>query len=101
MTRAEDVDGGEGRDRRRLEHLRSHQLVTLALLRLSPAVWGLPLLLDELREHPRLLLYGLLYAAWVALGGVTLVAGPSSWPARTGRLAIGFLWSYLVLVSLT
>lgn len=68
--------------------------------RLSPAAWALPLLLDDMRSHPRLLFYGLLYAAWVALGGVTLVSSPSSWPVRAARLAVSFLWFYLIIISL-
>lgn len=82
------------------QHLLQHHLVVFLLWRLSPLIWGVPLLLEEMRGHPRLLLYGLLYALWVALGGVALVAGRFAWPVRVMRFLVVFAWSYLVLVSL-
>lgn len=81
------------------ENPRTHHLANFVFWRLSPAIWGLPLLLDEMRSHPRLLLYGLLYAAWIALGGMALVTQASAWPVRVFRLTVSFVWFYLVLVS--
>lgn len=89
------------RSKRRYRHLIEHHLTVFVWSRLSPAAWGLPLLLDEMRSHPRLLFYGLLYAAWVAAGGLTVATSPFSWPVRAARLTISFLWFYLVLVSLS